>query len=147
MDFARAYQTLLDIGNEIIAALPNLVLAFLLFMVFYLIARRIRQVVAYMTDRRQKGKHLGLILGRLAQSAVLTIGVLMALTIVCRSFRHGDLIQLLGIGSVPIGFAFHDIFQNFLAGILLLLAAPFKINDQIQVEDFEGTVEDIHTRA
>ena len=69
------------------------------------------------------------------------------MTVVFPSFRPGDLIQLLGIGSVAIGFAFHDIFQNFLAGILLLLTAPFKIGDQIKVENFEGTVEDIQTRA
>ncbi len=147
MDFARAYRTLINIGNDIIAAFPNLLLAFLLFMIFYLIAKRIRLFVIYLTERQQKGHHLGQILGRLAQSGAVTIGVLAALTIVFPSFRPGDLIQLLGIGSVAIGFAFHDIFQNFLAGILLLLTTAFKIGDQIRVEDFEGTVEDIHTRA
>jgi small conductance mechanosensitive channel len=147
MDFARAYQTLLNIGNDIIAALPNLFLAFLIVTAFYLIAKRIRLIVTYTTDRRQKAKHLGQILGRLAQSAVVTIGVLVALTMIFPSFRPSDLIQLLGIGSVAIGFAFHDIFQNFLAGILLLLTAPFKLGDQISVESFEGTVEDIQTRA
>ncbi|HYE73646.1 MAG TPA: mechanosensitive ion channel family protein, partial [Blastocatellia bacterium] len=58
-----------------------------------------------------------------------------------------DLIQLLGIGSIAIGFAFRDIFQNFLAGILILLTEPFRIGDQIVVNEFEGTVEDIQTRA
>jgi small-conductance mechanosensitive channel len=33
----------------------------------------------------------------------------------------GDIIGLLGLGSVAISFAFQDIFKNFLAGILLLL--------------------------
>jgi small-conductance mechanosensitive channel len=63
------------------------------------------------------------------------------------SFQPGQLIQLLGIGSVAIGFAFHDILQNFLAGILLLLTEPFKIGDQIVVNEFEGTVENVATRA
>jgi small-conductance mechanosensitive channel len=48
---------------------------------------------------------------------------------------------------VSIGVAFRDILQNFLAGILLLLTEPFGIGDQIIVHDFEGTVEDIQTRA
>jgi uncharacterized membrane protein len=48
---------------------------------------------------------------------------------------------------VAIGFAFRDILQNFLAGILLLLTEPFRIDDQIIVKEFEGTVEDIQTRA
>src|SRR5262249_52459213 len=48
---------------------------------------------------------------------------------------------------VAIGFAFRDLFQNFLAGILLLITAPFQIGDQIIVEQLEGTVEDIEMRA
>jgi small-conductance mechanosensitive channel len=48
---------------------------------------------------------------------------------------------------VAIGFAFRDILQNFLAGILILLTEPFRIDDQIVFGEFEGTVEDIQTRA
>jgi len=62
-------------------------------------------------------------------------------------FTPGQLISLLGLSSVAIGFAFRDILQNFLAGILLLLSEPFRIGDQIVINDFEGTVEDIQTRA
>jgi small-conductance mechanosensitive channel len=57
------------------------------------------------------------------------------------------LVQLLGISGVAIGFAFRDILQNFLAGILILLTEPFEINDQIVFKNFEGTVENIQTRA
>ncbi len=147
MNFLLAWETIKRMANDIITALPNLVLAFLIFMLFSIVARRIRLIVIMMTERRQRAKNLGLILGRLAQSGVVVVGVLVVLTILFPSFRPGDLIQLLGIGSVAIGFAFHDVFQNFLAGILLLLTAPFKIGDQIVVEQFEGTVEDIQTRA
>ena len=53
----------------------------------------------------------------------------------------------LGIGSVAIGFAFKDIFQNLLSGVLILLSEPFKIGDDIIVNGLEGTVEDIQIRA
>jgi small-conductance mechanosensitive channel len=48
---------------------------------------------------------------------------------------------------VAFGFAFRDVLQNYLAGILLLLTRPFRIGDQIAFGTFEGTVEDIQTRA
>jgi small-conductance mechanosensitive channel len=51
------------------------------------------------------------------------------------------------VSGVVIGFAFKDIFQNFLAGILLLLTNPFEVGDQIIVDAFEGTIEEIQTRA
>jgi small-conductance mechanosensitive channel len=48
---------------------------------------------------------------------------------------------------VAIGFAFQNILQNFLAGILLLVQEPFAIGDFISVTGLEGTVDDIQTRA
>ena len=147
MDFGQPVRTFENMLNSLFSALPTLLLACIVYMVFHLIARRIRVTVIYTTARRQKAKNLGLILGRLAQSAVVVAGALVALTVIFPSFQPRDLIQLLGIGSVAIGFAFHDLFQNFLAGILLLLTSPFKLGDQIQVDNFEGTVEDIQTRA
>src|SRR5262249_39133780 len=58
-----------------------------------------------------------------------------------------DLIQFLGIGTVAIGFAFRDVLQNFLAGIILLLTHPFRIGDEIALGDVEGIVEQVETRA
>jgi small conductance mechanosensitive channel len=54
---------------------------------------------------------------------------------------------MLGVGSVAIGFAFQNILQNFLAGILLLLQEPFRMGDWITITGLEGKVEDIQTRA
>lgn len=147
MNFSRALMTLQNMADSIIAGLPNFGLALTIFILFYLIAKRTRMFVINLTEKRHKAKNLGIILGKLAQSAVILTGLLVILSILFPSFNPGDLIQLLGIGSVAIGFAFHDLFQNFLAGILLLLTAPFRIGDQIVVQQYEGTVEDIAMRA
>lgn len=61
--------------------------------------------------------------------------------------RPGDLIAGLGVSSVAIGFAFKDILQNWLAGVLILLRQPFSVDDQIRVSDYEGTVERIESRS
>lgn len=147
MNFSRALLTLQNMVDGIIAGLPNFVLALVVFSLFYFIGKRTRLFVVGLTERRHKAKNLGIILGKLAQSAVILTGLLVVLSILFPSFNPGDLIQLLGIGSVAIGFAFHDLFQNFLAGILLLITAPFRIGDQIVVQQYEGTVEDIAMRA
>src|SRR6202035_1021182 len=75
------------------------------------------------------------------------VGFLAAFSVVAPSFQAGDLIKILGIGGVAIGFAFQNILQNFLAGLLLLWAEPFRVGDEIKLDAFEGTVEDIQTRA
>ncbi len=50
-------------------------------------------------------------------------------------------------GSVAIGFAFRDILQNFLAGLIILLRQPFQVGDWIKASDYEGTVREISTRS
>jgi small conductance mechanosensitive channel len=73
--------------------------------------------------------------------------LLVAMSIVAPSFQAADLIKILGIGGVAIGFAFQNILQNFLAGLLLLWAEPFRVGDEIRIDPYEGTVEEIQTRA
>jgi small conductance mechanosensitive channel len=133
--------------NGFIVLLPNIVLALIVFALFFLIARAIKRVVKRLTRNRRQARNLGLVLGRLAQGVTILIGLFVALSIVIPTFRAGDLVQLLGISGVAIGFAFRDILQNFLAGILILLTEPFQIDDQIVFNNFEGTVENIETRA
>jgi small-conductance mechanosensitive channel len=73
--------------------------------------------------------------------------LLVVATIIFPSVKPADALATLGIGSVAIGFAFKDILQNWLSGLLLLYRQPFQIGDQIKSGDFEGTVERIEARA
>ncbi|MEG4483492.1 mechanosensitive ion channel family protein [Microcoleus sp. D2_18a_B4] len=127
--------------------LPNIVLALIVFAIFYFVGRQIKRVVRRVTRHHHQARNLGLVLGRLAQSAIVLVGLFISLSIVIPTLKAGDLVQLLGISGVAIGFAFRDILQNFLAGILILLTEPFRIDDQIVFKNFEGTVENIETRA
>lgn len=147
MDFSLAWQKLHQIGRELIAALPNIAIGAVALVVFVLLARGVRAVVERVTHRKQGSQSLSLLLSRLAYVATLIVGVLVVATIVLPGFTPTSLLSALGVGGIAIGFAFKDIFQNFLAGILLLLTEPFKLNDQIKYKDFEGTVESIQTRA
>ncbi len=146
-DPSVAWTKILTLANGLVAALPNIVIACLVFALFYYIARQVRLLVRRVTETHRRTHSVGLVLGRLAQGVITMVGALIGLTVVFPSFNVSSLINLLGISTVAIGFAFRDIFQNFLAGILLLLAEPFRIGDQIVVNNFEGTVQDIQTRA
>jgi small conductance mechanosensitive channel len=147
----EAISTLLDkmqaILKGFILLLPNMVLALIVFAVFLFVARAIKKVVRNLTRDRRQARNLGMVLGRLAQGTTILVGLFISLSIVIPSLKASDLVQLLGISGVAIGFAFRDILQNFLAGILILLTEPFQIDDQIVFKNFEGTVENIETRA
>ena len=141
-----AWQQLMQIVQGAIELLPNILIAIVVFMIFWIVAKFSRRLLKNLT-RRKQSRNLGLVLARLSQGIIILIGAFVALAIVIPSFKPGDLVQLLGVSGVAVGFAFRDILQNFLAGILILITEPFTLEDQIIFKDFEGTVEDIQTRA
>ncbi|MEH2347204.1 MAG: mechanosensitive ion channel family protein [Nostoc sp.] len=146
-EISAAWDKVQSMINGFIVLLPNIVLGLIVFIFFFFIAGRIKALVKRVTRNRRYAGNLGLVLGRLAKGVTILIGLFIALSIVIPSFKVSDLVQLLGISGVAIGFAFRDILQNFLAGILILLTEPFQIDDQIVFKSFEGTVENIETRA
>lgn len=146
-EISTVWDKMQKMVNDFIILLPNLVLALIVFAIFFFIARAIKQVVRKLTRDRRQARNLGMVLGRLAQGTTILTGLFISLSIVIPSLKANDLVQLLGISGVAIGFAFRDILQNFLAGILILLTEPFQIDDQIVFKNFEGTVEQIQTRA
>lgn len=126
--------------------LPNMVVAIVVFIIFYIVASLIKRLVINRLTNRGRD-NLGEILGGFIKSALVVMGALFCATIVVPTLNLGDLIAGLGVGSVAIGFAFKDILQNWLAGLLILLRQPFEIGDQIRVGEYEGTVQKIETRA
>jgi small-conductance mechanosensitive channel len=146
-DLSAAWQTVQRMLNGFVAAVPRILLAIVVVAVFWLVARVVRSAIRRNAQRRGEHQALELAIGRLAQAGILLVGVLIATTMAFPSFTPANLVSTLGIGGVAIGFAFKDIFQNFLAGILILVTRPFRVGDQIRFKDYEGTVEDIQTRA
>ncbi|MEW6117452.1 MAG: mechanosensitive ion channel family protein [Nitrospirota bacterium] len=146
-DLLPALKRLDELADTFVRSLPGVLTALLVFLLFYAVAKAVRMLARRAAERRGHVHAAGLVIGRLAQGGIVLIGTLVALSVALPTFRPGDIVELLGIGSIAIGFAFRDILQNFLAGILLLITRPFYIGDQIVVSNNEGTVEDIQTRA
>jgi small-conductance mechanosensitive channel len=146
-DLTTALRSLQGMAIGFLQQFPYILIALLVYAAFHIAARLTRKVIRNLTKRRRKHRNVGLVLGRLAEGGLMLVGVLVALVIAISSFQPSQLIQLLGISGVAIGFAFRDILQNFLAGILILLTEPFHLGDQIVVGSYEGTVGEIETRA
>ncbi|AKO98676.1 Small-conductance mechanosensitive channel [Marinovum algicola DG 898] len=126
--------------------LPNLAVGLVVLLLFWFAAGWIGRLLTRAGHKHDRPS-LGDVGGALVRWAIIIVGVMLAITIIAPSVTPGDLFAGLGISSVAIGFAFKDILQNMLAGILILLRQPFEVGDQIVSGGFEGTVERIETRA
>jgi small-conductance mechanosensitive channel len=126
--------------------LPNFGIALLTFLLFLFGAWAARASILRFFRYRTRSD-LGELLGASAKWTIVTLGLLVVATIIFPSIRPADVLATLGIGSIAIGFAFKDILQNWIAGLLILLRQPFRLGDQIIVNNFEGTVEHIEARG
>ena len=139
-------EALLDLLARAIKVFPSLLCAvIMLFLTKYAV-----QIISNIVDRfsqRTIDISLQLLLNRACRVSIWTIGILLACVIAFPGFELGDIIATLGIGSIAVGFAFQDIFKNFLAGIILLVEEPFRIGDEIAIDNYQGKVEDINIRT
>jgi small conductance mechanosensitive channel len=126
--------------------LPNLGIALVVFLIFLAVAWGVRAGVSRFFHHRGR-PDLAALLAGFARWSIIALGLLVVATIVFPSVKPADVLATLGIGSIAIGFAFKDILQNWLAGLLILLRQPFRQGDQIVVGKHEGTVERIEARA
>ena len=139
-------EKLVAIGEEFFVQLPNLIAAIVLLVAVWYASRWLVVLIKRISTARQR-PDLGALLGSLARGVVLGMALLFAAAIVFPSVHPGDIFATLGLGSVAIGFAFKDILQNLLAGLLLVIRRPYQRGDQIVVKGYEGTVEQIESRA
>lgn len=129
-----------------IKALPNILVGIAVFVIMLYLGRWIGKLVK--RGLKNKGRrNFGDLLGAFTRYLITIAGIALALTIMAPNLSPADLIASLGVSSVAIGFAFQDILQNWLAGILILLRQPFEIGDQIEVNGYEGTVEKVQVRS
>ncbi|MBD0335134.1 MAG: mechanosensitive ion channel family protein [Cyanobacteria bacterium Co-bin13] len=143
----RVQESLLDLVGGAVKLLPAILLALIILLITRYAVRGVNQVSRRFGRRVLKSRSLQLLFSQACRIGTWVLGVVIAAVVAFPDLRLGDLIGLLGLGSVAIGFAFQDIFKNFLAGILLLIEEPFQLGDQIVVNDYEGIVESIQIRT
>ncbi len=142
-DFLKPLQNTL---HNIVSFVPRLLVALLLFALFFAVATAVRRVVRRSLEQV---KHIPwavrLLIVRSIYFLTIFVGILVALSAV--NVNVTTLIASLGVAGFALGFALKDILENFIAGVLLLFARPFELQDQVTVGNYEGTVVDIQIRT
>jgi small conductance mechanosensitive channel len=135
-----------DMGTEFVRSLPSLAIALVVIIVTAIIAGFATRIAHASTGKTDLRPSLRQLTETLVKLAVWVFGLLIAAIIVFPGMTAGSLIAGLGIGAVAIGFAFQDIFENFLAGVLIMVREKMRIDDVIECEGIVGKVEHITLR-
>ena len=87
---------------------------------------------------RARNPFLQNLIRRLLQAAVVLVGIFVALDLLDAGRLVAAVIGTAGLAGLAIGFAFKDIMENYLAGVILAVRQPFAKNDYLRVGEFEG---------
>ena len=135
-----------SMASAFFKSLPNLTIALVILVVTLLAGRIIRAVVSAAMQRAHVREALVTLARNLISIAAWVLGIAIAMTVIFPSVSPSDIIAGLGLTSVAIGFAFKDVFENFLAGVIILGREKLRIGDVIECEDVYGRVENILIR-
>lgn len=147
MNFVETIRTQIDsMVLGAIALLPNLAVALVLLLLTWLVAKSAVKIADRITGKTDVREDLKNLTETLVRVVIWIVGLLIAATVAIPGFTPAGMMAGLGVGALAIGFAFQDIFENFLAGVLIMLRNKMNIGDVIEADGVMGRVEHITLR-
>ena len=141
MDIELIFNT---IYNNISELLPNLIFSISIFLFFWLSGIFSQFLIIRIANKRGLNKQLLLLIGKIAKIGLIIFGFITSLGTF--GINISALVAGLGLTGFALGFALKDVVSNLIAGSIILLHRPFKINDRIIVVGHEGKVIKIDLR-
>jgi small-conductance mechanosensitive channel len=141
----RLDGTARQLGRSTINLLPSLLGALLMVGLTWVVAKGVRRIGLLWAEQTEGDRSTEILVGRLCYGGVWVIGSVVVLGVLGLNFT--TLLGTLGLTSVAIGFSIKDVLSNYISGVILLAARPFRISDQVVIKDYEGTVVQIQLRA
>lgn len=139
-------DTLTGMAAGFIERLPQIGIAVFVLIFTAIAAGMINKAVAAGLKRARLRPALVTLFRNLTGILTWVAGFAIAIVIIFPSVTPGQMIAGVGVGSLAIGFAFKDVFENFLAGVLILFRKEMRIGDFIECEGVIGKVESVTIR-
>lgn len=140
------YQRLLEYYTSFLAAVPRLGLAVLIVVAGVFLARWIGNTARRRISSKSNDPLMSHFLSKSIKVVAMILVILLSLRVAGLGGIAGAFMATAGASVVVIGFAFKDIAENFLAGVILAFNRPFDINDTVQIEDIFGKVKTMEFR-
>ncbi len=127
-------------------SIPRIGLAILIIIIGIIIAGWLTGIFKKRVIKHSQDALMGDFLAKAVKLILIICILLLALQAGGLSGIAGAIMATAGASAVVLGFAFKDIIENFLAGIILAFNRPFDINDTVQIESIFGRVTSMEFR-
>ncbi len=139
-------EELNSMAQGAVASVPSVAIALVVLLVTWMLARGASRISARLIGKTQLRPSLRNLLETLVRLGIWLAGIMLIAVVIFPNFSPSGLLAGLGVGAVAIGFAFQDFFENFLAGVMIMLRDKMQIGDAIKSGDIHGKVEFISLR-
>lgn len=133
--------------EQIIIMLPNLFVAIILFLIFFIIGKYFKKIVYKTFSKTSHPSALVDLTLNVVFFIFILAGLFVALSVLQLNTAVTSLLAGAGIIGLALGFAFQDIMANFVAGVLIAFRKPILEDDVIKSKDHFGTVININLRS
>ena len=127
--------------------LPNLLVAIIVIVLFWLVAVVTGRLVRRMVLRFSPYSHIARLIADISRLAVIAIGIILALSAMSLDRAVASMLAGVGIISLAIGFASKDIASDYLAGLIIHFTHPYRAGDIIKTGNFFGYVDLLELRV
>ncbi|MEX0660282.1 MAG: mechanosensitive ion channel [Balneolaceae bacterium] len=150
LQFNSSFELVVDKIDDwitnFISMLPNLAVALLVLIAFYVMGKLARKAVTNLLEKATNNKTIISLMETIVGIIILGIGVFIALSVLQLDGAVTSLLAGAGIIGLALGFAFQDIASNFISGIILSIRHPFGLGDIIETNDYYGVVQKLNLR-
>jgi len=136
-----------DYFEQLVASLPKIMMAIIILIVSYFIGKTVYKIISRLTQTRWQDKIMSNFISQIIKFSIYLFGVILAFNVIGYKNIASTIFAGAGVSAIVIGFAFKDIAENFLAGIILTVNRPFEIGDIIESGGDKGTVKDLDLRS
>lgn len=130
----------------LVSYLPLFGIALVVVVLFYGLSRFIGRLDR-LWDRTTSNRFARDLFRQATQTAVLLVGVLIALELLDATALVGAVLGTAGVIGLAVGFAFKDLVENYISSVLLSLRQPFEPNDFVSIDGHKGKVVRLTSRA
>lgn len=126
--------------------IPNLAVAILVMIATFILVSILGRFLQRFAGRVVDSEALANLLTTIMKTALICIGLFVSLSLLSLGKTVTSLLAGVGIIGLAVGFAFQDVAANFLAGVIMSVRKPFKIDDLVRTKGYLGFVKNLNLR-
>lgn len=139
-------EKLTDWAEALIKLLPNIVMAAVVMVIGFYIAKFVRKISRKLISKISNNITLNNLFSSVIYFIFLGIVIFTVLSILNLDKAVTSILAGAGILGLALAFAFQDIAANFMSGIFISFRKPLKVGDIVEIKDYMGKVREINLR-